>query len=225
MNTNIERKKRYIQIAGNILESEGMKGISIRRIANEAGCTSAVLYKHFDDLEHLIMLASVHFLEPYIREFRCVTKRTDITSIQLDLYLWKLFIQESFLNKPYYETMFFGSDKDRLEDYIYEYYSLFPELEKDFDGFSASIIFSSNLAEREYIRLRRAAHEGLITLDNAQLLSRLSTAVFNGMFIQYHFDQNDRGSLQIATDDCYHLILELFKRFVNPGTELNIDII
>lgn len=225
MNTNIERKRKYVQITGRILESEGMQGISIRRIAKEAGCTSAVLYKHFENLEHLIILASVHFLEPYIREFRRITKRTDLSSIQIDLYLWKFFIREAFLNKPYYEMMFFSSDKEMLEDYIYEYYSLFPELEKDFDGFSASIIFSNNLAEREYIRLRRAAHEGLITLKNAQLLSRLSTAVFNGMFVQYHFAGDDRGALQIMTEDCYQLILELFQKFVNPGTDLNIEMI
>lgn len=170
MNTNIDRKRKYVQITGQILESEGIKGVNIRRIAKEAGCTSAVLYKHFDNLEHLIILASVHFLEPYIREFRRITKRTDITSIQMDLYLWKFFIREAFINKPYYEMMFFGPDRDMLEDYIYEYYSLFPEMEKDFDGFSASIIFSNNLAEREYIRLRRAAHGGLITMDNARLL-------------------------------------------------------
>ena len=224
MNTNIERKRSYVQITARILESEGIKGVNIRRIAKEAGCTSAVLYKHFDNLDHLIMLASVHFLEPYIREFRRVAKRRDITSIQIDLYLWKFFIREAFMNKPYYEMMFFSSDKDMLEDYIYEYYSLFPQEEKDFDGLAASIIFSNNLTEREYIRLRRAAHEVMITLENAKLLSRLSTAVFNGVFIQYNFVENDRGALQMAADDCYQLILELFHRFVNPGTDLNIDI-
>lgn len=223
MNTNIERKRSYVQIAARILASEGIKGVNIRRIAKEAGCTSAVLYKHFDNLDHLIILASVQFLEPYIKEVCRVTKRRDISSIQIDLYLWKVFIKEAFRNKPYYEMMFFSSDKDMLEDYIYEYYSLFPQMEKDFDGLAASIIFSNNLAEREYIRLRRAAHEGMITLENARLLSRLSTAVFNGMFVQYHFIDNDRGVLQLASEDCYQLILELFHRFVNPGTDLNID--
>ena len=223
MNTNIDRKRKYVQITGRILETEGMKGVNIRRIAREAGCTSAVLYKHFENLDHLLMMASIHFLEPYIRVFCKVSRRTDITSIQMDLYLWKFFIKEAFVNKPYYEKMFFGTDRDMLEEYIYEYYTLFPELEKGFDGFSASIIFSNNLVEREYIRLRRAAHSGQITLDNARMLSRLSTAVFNGMFVQYQFDEKDKGALQLAAEDCYQLILELFRRFVNPGTDLDIS--
>lgn len=223
MNTNIDRKKKYIRITGEILEKEGLQGVNIRRIAKAAGCTSAVLYKHFDNLEHLIILASIRFLEPYVREFQRTTKRTDITSIQMDLYLWKVFIYEAFRNRQYYELMFFSQDRDMLEDYIYEYYSLFPEMEKDFDGFSASIIFSNNLVEREYIRLRRAAHEGLITQNNARYLSRLTTAVFNGIFIQYDFSENDTTGMELAAEDCYMLILELFRRFVKPGTSLDID--
>lgn len=223
MNTNINRKRKYVQITSQILESEGIRGVNIRRVAKEAGCTSAVLYKHFENLDHLIILASVRFLEPYIKEFRKTTRRKDVSSIQMDLHLWKFFIHEAFLNKPYYEMMFFGEDRDMLEDYIYEYYSMFPDEERDFDGFSASIIFSNNLVEREYIRLRRAAHSGLITMDNARLLSRLSTAVFSGMFIQYHFSADDQGSLELASADCYHLIFELFRKFVNPGTDLSID--
>ncbi len=224
MNINTERKRRYVQITSRILESEGIGGISIRRIAREAGCTSAVLYKHFDNLEHLIAVASVHFLEPYIVEFRRVVMRKDITSIQIDLHLWKYFIREAFQNKPYYELMFFSKNKDMLEDYIYEYYSLFPAAEKDFDGFGAVIIFSNNLAEREYIRLRRAAHEGLMTMDNARLLSQLATAVFSGLFTQYHFSvEQDKSAVYMAADHCYQLIFELFRRFVNPGTDMDID--
>ncbi len=223
MNTNINRKRKYVHITGEILESEGIEGINIRRIAKAAGCTSAVLYKHFENLEHLITLASIRFLQPYIDEFLLVTKRTDITSIQLDLYLWKVFIREAFQNKPYYEMMFFSKNKELLEDYVYEYYTLFPEEERNFDGFSASIIFSNNLAEREHFRLRRASHAGLITPDDAFMLSRLAVAVFNGIFIQFPYTKDDRGATQIASDDCFALILALFKQFCKPDTDFNLD--
>ena len=225
MNVNPDRKIKYITITSRILEEEGMDGVSIRRVAKEAGCTSAVLYKHFENRDHLIMLASVKFLEPYILEFRKQTKRNDITSIQMDLILWKFFIQEAFAKKPYYELMFFSPERDMLEDCIYEYYQLFPEQEKDFDGFSASIIFSNNLSEREFVRLRRASNAGLITLDNASLLSRLTTAVFHGLFMlnPYTEIKDNKAALDMAVNDCYHLIYELFRKFVNPGTVLDTD--
>lgn len=225
MNVNPDRKIKYITITSRILEEEGIEGVSIRRVAKEAGCTSAVLYKHFENRDHLIMLASVKFLERYIQEFRKQTRRKDITSIQMDLILWKFFIQEAFSKKPYYELMFFSPERDMLEDCVYEYYQLFPEQQQDFDGFSASIIFSNNLTEREFIRLRRAANAGLITLDNASLLSRLATAVFHGLFMLYPYSEmkDNKAALEMAIEDCYNLIYELFRKFVEPGTVLDAD--
>lgn len=223
MNTNVNRKKKYIKITSHILEEEGLEGIKIRRIAEAAGCTSAVLYKHFQNLDHLIMLASVKFLEPYILKFREITKRNDLTSIQMDLILWKFFIKEAFSKKPYYEMMFFGDQQEMLEDCVYEYYHLFPDDVKDIDGFGASIIFSNNLREREYIRLRRAANAGLITLNDAAMLSRLATAVFKGIFVEYPYTPEGSGAVELAAEDCYHLILELFKKFVRPGTVLECE--
>ena len=223
MNTNTERKKKYIQIASRILEQEGPEGINIRRIAKEAGCTSAVLYKHFDNLDHLLVLASVKFLEPYISDFIGISKRSDITSIQKDLLLWKKFIMEAFNNRTYYLQMFYGANREILEDCLYEYYSLFPDEERGFDGFGASIIFSSNLLDREFMRLRRAAHEKLITIENARLLSRLAVAVFDGMFLKSDEYTESKGGYILEAEECYRLIWELFSRFVEPGANLSID--
>lgn len=217
------RKIRYIEITSDILQQEGIESVTIRKVAERAGCTSAVLYKHFENKEHLIMLASVRFLEPYIIEFIKQSSREDLSPIQVDLLLWRTFIHEAFRNKPYYELMFFSDHRDMLEDCVYEYYQMFPEVQRRFDGFSASIIFSNNLGERELIRLRRAAHAGLITLEDATLLSRLTVAVFNGIFTQSAGMAMTEEALQAAADDCYHLIYTLFQRFVPPGVLLDAD--
>ena len=142
MNTNPERKVKYVQITSEILEEEGVEGVTIRKVAQRANCTSAVLYKHFDNKEHLIMLASIRFLEPYIDEFLAQNARTDISSIQMDLLLWKTFIRVAFNNVPYYKLMFFGENRETLEDCVYEYYQMFPDVRRQFDGLTASIMFS-----------------------------------------------------------------------------------
>lgn len=214
MNTNIERKKKYIKIAYEILENEGIEGIKIRKIAEAAGCTSAVLYKHFDNLEHLLILASVRFLEPYIRRFKEVESDRQLNPIEADLILWKAFIEEAFHNLPFYDAMFFGGYKDQLESTIYEYYQLFPEELQDFDGFSVSILFSNDLNEREYIRLRRAANEGLLTMGDARMLSRLSVAAFHGLLLEHRHDYKEKGVAEAASKECFFLIRELFQRFL-----------
>lgn len=215
------RKIRYIEITSEILQQEGIESVTIRKVAERAGCTSAVLYKHFENKEHLIMLASVRFLEPYIIEFIKLSSREDLSSIQIDLLLWKCFIDEAFRNKPYYELMFFSDHRDMLEDCVYEYYQMFPEVQRRFDGFSASIIFSNNLQERELLRLRRAAHAGVLSLEDAALLSRLTVAVFNGIFTQYSGITMTDSQIRSAADECYQLIYTLFQRFLPTGVPLD----
>ena len=215
------RKIRYIEITSEILQQEGIESVTIRKVAERAGCTSAVLYKHFENKEHLIMLASVRFLEPYIIEFIKLSAREDLSSIQIDLLLWKCFIDEAFRNKPYYELMFFSDHRDMLEDCVYEYYQMFPEVQRRFDGFSASIIFSNNLQERELLRLRRAAHAGVLSLEDAALLSRLTVAVFNGIFTQYSGITMTDSQIRSAADECYQLIYTLFQRFLPAGVSLD----
>ena len=48
------RKIRYIEITSEILQQEGIESVTIRKVAERAGCTSAVLYKHFENKEHLL---------------------------------------------------------------------------------------------------------------------------------------------------------------------------
>lgn len=215
------RKIRYIEITSEILQQEGIESVTIRKVAERAGCTSAVLYKHFENKEHLIMLASVRFLEPYIIEFIKLSSREDLSSIQIDLLLWKCFIDEAFRNKPYYELMFFSDHRDMLEDCVYEYYQMFPEVQRRFDGFSASIIFSNNLQERELLRLRRAVHAGVLSLEDAALLSRLTVAVFNGIFTQYSGITMTDSQIRSAAEECYQLIYTLFQRFLPAGVPLD----
>lgn len=214
MNTNSNRKKEYIKITHHILETEGIEGMKIRRIAKAAGCTSAVLYKHFDNLDHLLVLASVRFLEPYIRKFKEISCDISLNPVEADLILWQYFINESFHYLPFYEAMFFGEYKGQLESTIYEYYQLFPEEMQDFDGFSVSILFSNDLYEREYIRLRRAANEGLISMNGARILSRLSISAYHGLLLEHRLDYLKEGVADQAAKECTFLIQELFKRFV-----------
>ena len=105
----------------------------------------------------------------------------------------------------------------------YNFIVIMPEVQRSFDGFSASIIFSSNLSERELIRLRRAAHAGLITMENATLLSRLTVAVFNGLFTQYAGEAMTETEIRFASEDCYNLIYALFQRFLEPGAKMDAE--
>lgn len=222
MSYSNEKSIEYVRIATRIMEEEGPKALNIRRVAKEAGCTSAVLYRHFEDKEHLMMVAAVKYLTPYIEKFVTQYIRTDISYIQKDLVDWKMFINEAFHNKIYYDLFFLGQQKATIADCIFEYYQLFPEEQKQFDGLTASIAMSTNLMERAQIALRRAANYKLITVENADMLAKLAVSVFYGQFMLLPSEGVDDETATVLAEECYQLIYELYTKYVNPGTVLDV---
>ena len=61
-----EAKKKYIEAAYELIERDGLAGASTRKIAEEVGCTSPALYRHFASKNDLL-LAIVHDFESSAR--------------------------------------------------------------------------------------------------------------------------------------------------------------
>ncbi len=217
----LDTRKKYVLIAIRILEEEGIDALSVRRVADEVGCTCAVLYRHFENKRDLLMVAAVKFLQPYIKRNMIDWNRDDLNFIQKNLKDWKTFIDDAFWNKPYYELFFSDPREDNLYEYMLEYYRLFPSEMVRFDGFTGTVILNTNVQDRELICLRRAANKGFITMENADLLSRLDSAVFDGIFSRCPSDKNEGQAIQTLADECFKLVAELYSKYVNPDVDLS----
>ena len=55
-------RRDYIQKAHEIIQQEGIQAVSIRRIAKEMGCSSASLYRYFDNVSELLYYAELRIL-------------------------------------------------------------------------------------------------------------------------------------------------------------------
>ncbi len=223
----LDMKKKYVLIAIRIMEEEGIDGLNIRRVADEAGCTCAVLYRHFDNKQDLMMVAAVKFLQPYIKylrhEFDRVDKQ-DANLIQADLSNWKAFIDNAFQNKVYYDLFFNGEKYESMSEYILEYYRLFPSEMISLDGFTGNIVLSTDLNTRAFISLRRSANLGLISMKNSYTLARISTAVFFGMLSQCPTSPDNDAAIKAAANECFELITELYSIYVNPGVDVTAEV-
>lgn len=56
----------FIDAAREIIEDEGIKGITIRKVADKAGFNSATLYNYFENLDHLVFLAAMRYIKDYV---------------------------------------------------------------------------------------------------------------------------------------------------------------
>ena len=73
-------RKDYVVQASRIIKKEGVEAISIRRIAAELGCSSASMYRYFQNLDELLFYAQLDALNEYIldlskceKEWMCIS--------------------------------------------------------------------------------------------------------------------------------------------------------
>jgi AcrR family transcriptional regulator len=211
-----ERKKMFVETAYKILQEEGLENIKARRLAQELKCTPTVIYRYFDNIDHLIALASIRILNEYLVDFRNLVNDPQILTdpYGLNLRMWDCLGKHAFQNIPIYENLFFRKYKNSLGDIIFEYYQLFlADVKQDFDGYSTSILFNDDIFQRDLILLRRASAVGTITFQEAEYLSQIECHIFHGVLLKYMDNYNEPGIPEKATAEFSELIHELARKY------------
>lgn len=209
---SIIKKRRYIEATYQVILKEGVKGIKIRTLAEMIGCNSAVLYKYFDNVDHLITLASIRFLKNYMKIFQEMNEMKNRNPIRFSEKMWKVLIEESFKYPDIYYILFFGEHSAQMGESIYEYFQLFNEEIFEMDGYTVSILYNGNLEERELILLRTAAHKKMISLDDAEILSKVETMIYQGYLLKCI---HGKMPVEKASEECYQLILSVMDKYVS----------
>lgn len=203
-------KRDYIEATYDILCEDGVEGFTIRKVAERVGCSSAALYKHFSDAEHLLSLASVRYLSRY-SEDTAFLSQLESDYLEMNLLLWESFAFYSFENIPIFENLFFGKKTSKIQEIVLEYYAEFPEDLTKLSGYFKMIIQSNNLQERDFIMLKRAADEGQLTLESADLLSRMDVYIFRGMLMAYRETYREPGVAKKATNEFVNILRKNYR--------------
>lgn len=198
-------KREYIEATYDILCEQGVDGFTIRSVSERIGCSSAALYKHFPDANHLLSLASVRYLRRY-SEDTAFLSQMESNYLEMNLLLWESFAYYSFENLPIFENLFFGKNTAKIQEIILEYYAEFPEDLAHLSGYFSMVMQSSNLLERDFIVLKRAADAGMITLESADYLSKMDVYIFRGMITAYREYANESGIARKATKEFMDLL-------------------
>lgn len=126
-NKTIQRNRMityFVEATHKIIEEKGIKGVTIRNVANLAGYNSATLYNYFKDLDHLIYFASIKYLRHYSLglskiEFSCEDSKEKFIAI------WKFFCENSFEKPNIFYNIFFNKYSYELDGTIKKYYNIF----------------------------------------------------------------------------------------------------
>lgn len=204
----------FIDAADQIIQSEGIGAVTIRKTADLAGYTSATLYNYFDNLNHLVFMAVMTNLEEYnaaIPDYLVGCK----TSVDRYMAISECFSEYAYTEPEIYELLFFSQHNDKLEEYTRQYYELFPAKNDVKHAAPISKVFNiNNIYKRSRIMLEDCVTDGFISSENADAFNEVAMMVFRCIL------QDVRAGLikkKAAVEKTMRYYWQLFSCYMIPG--------
>jgi len=172
-------RRNYIQKAHEIIKTEGMDAVSIRRLAKDMECSSASLYRYFTSRDELLYYSQLPALRDYIK---MVSRREHCWENIWDVYIgiWYCYASEAFCNAEAFQLLFFSNINSNLNYAIKEYYSMFPEDIKDSGVILQEMFQISDFHARDKFICTKCINEKAISEENGNKLSRMACTMFEG---------------------------------------------
>ena len=167
------KKKRvmmyFIEATQELILSEGIKNISIKKIAEKAGYNTATIYNYFQNLEVLVLYASINYLKNYVNDLKAQIK-PNMKAIEIYETVYKNFVRHSFEKPVIFHVLFFGRYSKYLPIVIKKYYQIFPnELEGQMDIIK-NLLNDGNIHSRDLPIMKKMIDEGNISQDDAPFI-------------------------------------------------------
>lgn len=172
----------FVEATEKILKEEGIPGVTIRRIAAEAGYNSATLYNYFQDLDELILFGSVCFLRDYLLDLSR-NLQPEMTSLERYRTIYQCFNRQAFQFPEIFYNMFFGRYSAKLGRVIQTYYlDLFPEELQGLPADVREMVIRGTLVERDQVVMQNLVEGGFVAGDRAAETLEIIVAV-HGSYI------------------------------------------
>ena len=167
----------FIRTARSIIDAEGIDQVTIRKIAKASGYNSATIYLYFHDLDELMCLASLSYVEDLIREW-VEGLKVPRSTVETYCYSWELYARYAFQNPHIYNHLFFYPHSRPFVETVRYYHQLFPERLADIGDIIEEILLGMPHVERESSVLRPLTKDGLIREEDLHMISSLASAYF-----------------------------------------------
>lgn len=175
--------KYFIEATSEIMERDGIDGITIRKIAEVSGYNSATIYNYFENLDHLIFLSALKFIKPYTNSVGEYAKSGE-NALEKNLLIWEYFCLHSFRHPELYHAIFFAKLSNPIDDYISNYYELYPEEIVIDDRNVSSMLSKQNIYERAHVILEQCVDEGFLYKKDLDSLNEMILFIYKGLLAQ-----------------------------------------
>lgn len=189
------KKADLIKTTYTLLADNSPHELSIRTITAAAGCTTGAVYRHFNNVDHLMLVASVRFLEDYMVDLNDLLLKDDDPLYQ-HIEMWRSFGRQAFANVDVFEMMFWDVNEEELNDAIFSYYQEFPESWRKLSGFQVMVFFNSSLKERNLLTLNRCMAEYKLSQPTVEMINDIEICCFHGLLREYRSCYREPGKAE-----------------------------
>lgn len=211
---NDEQKRtnliHFIRITQQIIEEEGLKNLSIRKIAALSGFHNSTIYLYFKDLDELIMLASIKRFQKYSNALEQQSNRH--TDAYDNFYaIWECFAESAFQHSCIFHNFFFGKYSDDLPTFLNIYYELFPEERNKYSADIEAMYFGKNYTERclKILLPLKNDPRTCVTDENIQLINEMIVCFCKELLSKKCADlKTDNALLQRKLMDMLHFVVD-----------------
>ncbi len=158
----------FVQATQELIDSDGIQNISVRKIADRAGFHNSTIYLYFENIDKLILLASLKYFTDYKRCLSNCSLTEDSTRGKF-LAIWDAFGDAVFKRPQVFYNFFFGKYSQNLSALIHEYYELFPEEKPNYPKSIEDMYYGNSIRERCYISLQPLIGKENIRFDESNI--------------------------------------------------------
>ena len=208
--SDVERDKiisTFIGAAREIIETEGIDKLSIRRVASFTGYSSATIYLYFPNADALITLACMSYLEKYCR---AIAEDMDKMQTNLDAHMhtWEVFSRFAFNSPEIFYHLFYTAHSLPLRETVDSYYKLYPHQLDDIQGPVYEMLLGGSLEERCLKVLWPLAQERGISRKDCELMNDLSICYFRKLLERCIHEDCEVEALLADMMNCLEYLLK-----------------
>lgn len=198
----------FLRCTREVIELEGIEHVSIRRIAQCAGFNSATMYLYFKDVDELITLSCISYLENYYRGLSADLVQLE-TPYELYVHSWRVFAQHAFASPKIYEHLFFHPHSIPLSQTIARYYELYPNQMPVLEERIQEMLLEGDIRIRNMKLLRQPAKNRGFHERQMEMINDLMICYFK-MLLEEHQAESGMLASQRQVEKVLEMIEFLF---------------
>lgn len=170
----------FVNATEKIMMDEGINKVTIRKVSDIAGYSSATIYSYFENIDHLILFSSMRFLDVYIEAIPEYIKN-EKKSIDVFKKVWECFSHFAFDRADIFHTMFFSKLDKKSENFMTDYYCIYPVKDEGYPPTIQKMLRGKSIYERNRILIEDCVKDGFIKKENADEISEMAVFIFESI--------------------------------------------